>query len=948
MSEAAAGILRSTSLLPALALAVLIAGCGGDDDSSPAPTATPSVTATATATAPHASPTTTGEATPPLTPTGTALPTVSATATAQVSPSSTATVAATATNSSGPVVTATPTPLATATVVPTDASTPTPDVDPREVRLILEDLPGALLSISGRAHDDVYAVGADPDDGMGPLVMHWDGRTWRRLRTGVSGDLWWISDTLVDGAFLMAGTGGLLLRFEPSTGRFEQLPAPIDDVLFGVWVAPDRHMWSVGGDLANQAAGGVVLVRDPIDEVPASSGAVTSHLGGPDWSVDTEAPKVFPGGLPILYKVWGVDESNVWVSGLHGVVLNFDGIRWSTVDTVGAPALFTIHGNGDRVVAVGGTFEGAILELEDGRFVDRTPLGLPIMNGVSVAAGGVAVAVGQGGAIARRTEQGWVQESTPLNPFHDYHAVWIDPRGGIWMVGGDLSIDLDSGVIAYAGPQALDGELLPDVPCPPSRASGGESTVSYSEEIAPLFAANGCLNSTCHAGPLVSSEYDMTTWETTFGPGVQARQLGVCEVAPGSPERSYLFEKLDNPRFGSRMPSGLPALSATEINLVETWIREGALDDSVPQDTPTPTPTAPPTNTPAGGDCAVSGVICTLAGTGMSVFDGDGRAALATSFYQPLDIVFQPDGRLIVNDWNNLRGRRVDFDGIVRTIIGTGVESEPRDGTLATETALHHASDFAFDEQGRMLIAGNHVPYVYRVGTDDRVFIVAGNGEVGTAGDGGPAREASWVSPFGVLPDGAGGFWVSDVDGHTIRRVAADGIVTRVAGDGTRGYAGDGGPAVAAQLGGPTRMAFDHDGNLIFCDTGNHVLRRILPDGTIATFAGTGTQGYAGDGGPAVEAQLWNPYDLAVADDGTIYVAESGSHVVRAIEPDGTISTVAGTGIGAFAGDQGPAVEARLRRPSGLTLHADGSLWIADTLNHRVRRVAGLEPPQGG
>jgi hypothetical protein len=813
--------------------------------------------------------------------------------------------------------------------------------------LILQDLPGALLSISGRAHDDVYAVGADPGDGLGPLVMHWNGRTWRRLRTGASGDLWWISDKMVDGAFLMAGAGGLSLRFEPSTGRFEQLPAPTDNVLFGVWVAPDRHMWSVGGDLAIPAAGGVVLVRDPVDELPAPSGAVTSHLGGPDWSVDTEAPKVRPGGLPILYKVWGVDEGDVWVSGAQGVVLNFDGIRWRTVDIDGSPSLFTIHGHGDRVIAVGGTFEGAILELENGRFVDRTPLGLPIMNGVAVAPGGFAVAVGQGGTIARRTEQGWVQEETPLNPFHDYHAVWIDPQGGIWMVGGDLSIDLDSGVVAYAGPQLLDGELLPDVPCPPSRASGGAAGVSYTEQIVPLFAAAGCLNSTCHAGSLLSSEYDMTTWEATFVPGVQARQLGLCEVSPGSPEASLLFEKVNNPRFGARMPSGLPALSQIELDLVGAWIREGARDDSVPQDTPTATPTAPPTNTPAGGDCAAAGVICTEAGTGMSVFDGDGRSALATSFYYPLDVVFQPDGRLIINDWNNLRGRRVDFDGIVRTIIGTGVESEPQDGVPATETALHHASDFAFDGEGRMLVAGNHVPYVYRVGLDDRVQIVAGSGEVGTAGVGGPAREASWVSPFGVLPDGASAFWVSDVDGNTIRRVGADGIVARVAGDGTRGYAGDGGPAAVAQLGGPTRMAIDADGNLIFCDTANHVLRRILPDGTIATFAGTGTPGYAGDGGPAVAAELWNPYDLAVAVDGTIYLAESGSHVVRAIEPDGTITTIAGTGVAAFAGDNGPATEARLRRPSGLTLAADGSLWIADTLNHRVRRIAGVEAPQG-
>ncbi len=936
-ADGAIGAVRTSIQFGVLAIALLLAACGGDDDAPLPLTVTPTALRTSTATA---------IATASVT--DSPRPTASATETATATHSSEPTGVATATATPPPTTSATPTVVltATATPLPTDTSSPTPDIDPRETRLILQDLPGALLSISGRAHDDVYAVGADPGDGMGPMVMHWNGRSWSRLRTGATGDLWWISDKMVDGAFYMAGTGGLTLRFEPASGRFEQLPTPGDDVLFGVWVAPDRHSWAVGGDLANPVESGVVLVRDPIDELPPPSGAVTSHLGGPDWSVDSEAPKVLPGGLPILYKVWGVDEGDVWASGSQGVVLHFDGIRWISVETPGTQALFTIHGAGNDVVAVGGGVEGVILELESGRFVDRTPLGLPIMNGVSVAADGVAIAVGQGGNIARRTQQGWQPESTPLNPFHDFHAVWIDPQGGIWMVGGDLSIDLDSGVVAYAGPQAVSDEKTTDVPCPPSRASGGETTISYTEDIVPLFAASGCTNSTCHAGPLLSSEYDMGTWATTFGPGTQARQLRLCEVAPGSPEQSYLFEKITNPRFGSRMPNTLPPLSPAEIAVVETWIREGATDDSVPQDTPTPSPTAPPTNTPAGGNCASPGIICTVAGTGMSVFDGDGRAPLATSFYYPLDVVFQPDGRLIVNDWNNLRARRVDFDGIVRTIIGIGEEAEPRDGLPANETPLHHASDFAFDAQGRLLIAGNHVPYVYRVDLDDRVFIVAGNGEVGTTGDGGPAREARWVSPFGVLPDGDGGFWVSDVDGHTIRHVGADGIVERFAGDGSRGYSGDGGSAVAAQLDGPTRMARDGNGDLIFCDTDNHVLRRILSDGTIETFAGTGSPGYSGDGGAATAAQLWSPYDLAVAADGTIYVAESGSHVVRAIEIDGIIDTVAGTGIAAFAGDQGPANEARLRRPSGLTLGDDGSLWIADTLNHRIRRIAGIEPPR--
>jgi sugar lactone lactonase YvrE len=227
---------------------------------------------------------------------------------------------------------------------------------------------------------------------------------------------------------------------------------------------------------------------------------------------------------------------------------------------------------------------------------------------------------------------------------------------------------------------------------------------------------------------------------------------------------------------------------------------------------------------------------------------------------------------------------------------------------------------------------------------DQRVEIVAGNGSFTTSGDGGPALEAGFISPFGVLPDEVGGFWISDVDGHTIRNVDADGIVRRVAGTGTRGYSGDGGLAVDAQLDGPTRMALDMAGNLIFCDTGNHVLRRSRGDGTIETFAGLGVPTYSGDGGPASMAGLSSPYDLAVTAGGSIYVADSRNNVVRVIQPDGTISTVVGSGISGFAGDRGPANEARLRQPSGLAFAPDGSLWIADTLNHRVRRVAEVAP----
>jgi streptogramin lyase len=274
--------------------------------------------------------------------------------------------------------------------------------------------------------------------------------------------------------------------------------------------------------------------------------------------------------------------------------------------------------------------------------------------------------------------------------------------------------------------------------------------------------------------------------------------------------------------------------------------------------------------------------------------------------------------------------------------MGTDIEDFPLEGGLAKDSPLHHASSMEYDAAGTLYIAGDHVPVVFRVTTEDRVFTVAGTSEYGYAGDGGPALEAEMSTPFGVLPDGEGGLYISDVDAHVIRHVDAAGIIRTAAGTGERGYAGDGGPATTAQLAGPSRLQIGPDGALYFCEIRNHVIRRIRPDGTIDTVAGTGERGRGGDGGPATAAQLDTPYDLVFAPNGDLYVADTGNNVIRRIDAAGVITTVAGDGEPRFAGDEGPAATCSLRRPSGLLLDAAGSLWIADTSNHRVRRIHGF------
>jgi len=330
----------------------------------------------------------------------------------------------------------------------------------------------------------------------------------------------------------------------------------------------------------------------------------------------------------------------------------------------------------------------------------------------------------------------------------------------------------------------------------------------------------------------------------------------------------------------------------------------------------------------------------------MSLFDGDGRPALETSFYFPIDLLFDAQGRPLIIDWNNLRVRRINADGKVETVMGNGFEDFPSDGAPAIETPLHHASDIEFDPQGRLLVAGDHVPVVFRVDVDQRVFTVAGGFDYGYSGDGGPALDAELSTPFGVMPDAIGGFYVSDADAHVVRYIDPAGIIHTAAGTGERGYSGDGGPGNEAQLAGPSRMRFGPDGALYFCETRNHVVRRLRADGTIDTFAGTGERGYTGDGGLATAATFNGPYDLRFAPGGDLYVADTGNNVIRRIDAAGIVTTVVGTGEPAYSGDGGPASLASLRRPSSVFFAPDGSLWISDTSNHRVRRVSGFLPPE--
>ncbi|OAA29058.1 serine/threonine protein kinase [Frankia sp. EI5c] len=222
------------------------------------------------------------------------------------------------------------------------------------------------------------------------------------------------------------------------------------------------------------------------------------------------------------------------------------------------------------------------------------------------------------------------------------------------------------------------------------------------------------------------------------------------------------------------------------------------------------------------------------------------------------------------------------------------------------------------------------------------VVAMAGTGRPGASGDGGPAARAELNAPFGMVADWAGNLYVADAGNNRVRRIAADGSIVTIAGTGTEGFSGDGGPATEAQLGRPSAVALDHAGNILIADTFNQRIRRIAPDGTITTVAGTGEHAFGGDGGPATEAALWYPGGVAVDRNGTIFIADTANNRIRRVGVDGIINTlVGGDGEGAF-GDGGPASEALLAFPISVAVDGFGRLYIADSNNNRIRRV-GLD-----
>ena len=336
--------------------------------------------------------------------------------------------------------------------------------------------------------------------------------------------------------------------------------------------------------------------------------------------------------------------------------------------------------------------------------------------------------------------------------------------------------------------------------------------------------------------------------------------------------------------------------------------------------------------------------IATIAGTGHSASEVDGRPATATALQHPSAVAVDADGRLYFIEGN--RARRVNADGTVATIAGTGRAGSTGDGGAATGAALDGPTSIAIDGAGDVLIADSQNNRVRRIDQRGIISTFAGSGARGFAGDGGPAVEAQLDTPMGVAIGFGGAVLIADTGNNRVRAVARDGTITSAIGTGDAGYAGDGGPATSAVLNAPQCLAVDAEDHVYVADALNGRIRRMDLDGTISTVAGTGDAGFSGDGGPARRAALRlaaGPLTgggcIAVDQAGDLFIADALNNRVREVAVDGAITTVAGDGDAGVAGDDGPATSAELDLPLGVAVDTAGDIYIADSEGDRVRRV---------
>ena len=382
------------------------------------------------------------------------------------------------------------------------------------------------------------------------------------------------------------------------------------------------------------------------------------------------------------------------------------------------------------------------------------------------------------------------------------------------------------------------------------------------------------------------------------------------------------------------------------------------------------------------------GNLQTVAGNGMPGFAGDGGPAERASLAGPRGLAIDRAGNLFIADPLNHCVRKVSPYRQITTVAGHGVAgtlgcpsglalnqrddlfvADPckgqvlvvRDGRISVfggkgvihdepsgdggpaTAALFDEWALSLDERENLLVSGPDFGHIYRISRDGTFGIIAGSGQWGVTRDGTPASQALFQAPFSLAVDGAGNILLTDAAANRIYRIDRRGMVTHVAGyPGLShvGYEGEDTPARYYRLNGPHGIRVRPDGNVVFADRDNNLVREVTTGGRLRTLAGNRTRSYSGDDGRAVEAALNNPSGVCLDNSGSVYIADTDNHRVRRVTPDGRIQTVAGNGTAGYSGDGGPAERAALNGPTAVEVDASGNLYIADMENHRIRRVS--------
>jgi NHL repeat-containing protein len=361
---------------------------------------------------------------------------------------------------------------------------------------------------------------------------------------------------------------------------------------------------------------------------------------------------------------------------------------------------------------------------------------------------------------------------------------------------------------------------------------------------------------------------------------------------------------------------------------------------------------------PAADELPPVGTIITVAGSGPNEpenagFGGDGAPATEARLGFPWGVTLDAAGNFYIADGANHRVRKVGGDGTITTVAGSGPVGAVQvsfagEGGPATQARMEDVAGVAIDGAGNVYIASPPGNRILKVSPDGILTTVAGDGKAGSGGDGGPATQARLNWPLLLAVDASESLYFSDFLNHRVRKISPDGTITTVAGNGKPGFSGDGGPATQARLSFPAGLAVDAKGNLFIVTDGR--VRKVGPDGIIATVAGTGVEGLSGDAGPATQARLNTPVGLAADSGGNLFIADHRNQRVRKVDSNGIITTVAGSGptgrlMGGFGGDGGPATQARMQQLETVAVDAVGNLLVADTGNHRVRKVFGVAAP---